>query len=636
MPIITLPDGSQRNCAQPLTVMELAQSIGPGLARATVAAELDGELVDACELLERDCTLRLITPRDPEGLEIIRHSCAHMLGQAVKQLYPQAQMVIGPVIEDGFYYDIDSPEPFGPDDLEALQQRMQNLIDAEYDVIKTMTQREKVMEIFRERGENYKMQLVAEMDESVRELGLYHHQEYVDMCRGPHVPNTRFLKVFQLTHLAGAYWRGDASKQMLQRVYGTAWETHKQLQEWSHRREEAQRRDHRRLGKRLDLFHFREESPGMVFWHPHGWTLFGLVEAHLRAAVAEDYQEVHTPQLLDRSLWELSGHWDKFGDMIFTTESEKREYAVKPMNCPGHVQIFKQRLRSYHELPLRLTEFGVVHRNEPSGTLHGLLRARRFTQDDGHIFCMPTQLGEELERFFDLVFKVYGDFGFDQVELALSTRPSQRVGSDEQWDQAERELEQALQRRGLEYKLQPGEGAFYGPKIEFTLGDSIGRSWQCGTAQVDFSMPERLGAHYIGDDSARHAPVLLHRAVLGSLERFIGILIEHHAGDLPLWLAPVQVAVLNITDRQAEYVQQLVAGLRAKGLRPVADLRNEKIGYKIREATLQRVPYMLIVGDREQNQDTVAVRTRAGEDLGAMALPAFVDHLPERYPPSEV
>ena len=623
MPLITLPDGSRREFEHAVTAMQVAQSIGPGLARGTLAACLNGELADACDPIAEDATLRIITSRDPEGAEIIRHSCAHLLGQAVKQLYPGAQLVIGPVIENGFYYDIACEESFRPEEMAAIETRMHELAAQDYDVIKRMTPRAEVLRIFRERGESYKVRLVEEMPPEVQELGLYYHQEYIDMCRGPHVPNTRFLQAFKLTRLSGAYWRGDSNNEMLQRIYGTAWPQRRQLQEYLRRMEEAEKRDHRRLGAQLDLFHFQEDAPGMVFWHARGWTLYRLVEEHIRTALAAAYQEVHTPQLLHRSLWERSGHWDKFGDVIFTTESEQRDYALKPMNCPAHVLLFNRELRSHRDLPLRFAEFGVVHRNEPSGTLHGLLRARRFTQDDAHIFCREEQLRAEVNRLVDLTFSIYADFGFRDITLALSTRPENRVGEEHLWDKAERALAQVLAERDLEYALQPGEGAFYGPKIEFTLHDSIGRQWQCGTIQIDFAMPERLGARYVAEDSSRHVPVMIHRAILGSLERFIGILIEHCAGALPAWLAPVQALVLSITERQADCAGQVCSELAALGVRAEADLRNEKIGLKIREHTMQKIPYMLIVGEREAGQGMVAVRTRAGKDLGAMTTAAF-------------
>lgn len=619
MPVITLPDGDERRFEGAVDGRRVAESIGAGLAKAALAVEVDGQLRDLVDPIEADAAVRVITPKDAEGLEIIRHSCAHLLGQAVKQLRPQAQMVIGPVIEDGFYYDIRTEPAFTPEDMAAIEARMRELLSPGYEVIKTMTPREEARRLFAERGEEYKVRLIDEMDESVAEMGLYRHQEYLDMCRGPHVPHTRFLKVFALTRLSGAYWRGDAANEMLQRVYGTAWAEPGQLKDWRRRLEEAEKRDHRRIGAKHDLFHFEEDSPGMVFWHPRGWTLYRLLEERVREhMVRAGYTEVHTPQMLPRSLWERTGHWDKFGRMIFATESEKREYAIKPMNCPAHVRIFNQRLRSHHELPLRMAEFGVVHRNEPSGTLHGLLRARRFTQDDGHVFCREDQVGDEVRLLFDQITALYAELGFDKVSLALSTRPDDRVGDDEQWDRAEAALEAALRERGCEYQLQEGEGAFYGPKIEFTLEDSIGRRWQCGTIQLDFSMPGRLGAEYVDSASARVTPVMIHRAMLGSLERFIGIMIEHHAGELPLWLAPVQLVVANITDRQAEYAETLRARLAAGGWRAEADLRNEKIGHKIRDHALAGVPLLAVVGDREMEAGTAALRRRDGADLGAM------------------
>ncbi|MCC5859764.1 MAG: threonine--tRNA ligase [Ectothiorhodospiraceae bacterium] len=629
MPIITLPDGSQREFDQPVTIMQVAESIGPGLAKATLAGRVDGELRDACDLIAQDAALQIITPRDPEGLDIIRHSCAHMLGQAVKQLYPEAQMAIGPVIENGFYYDIRYDPGFHPDDLERIEKRMGELIDQEYDVIKEITPREEVLRIFRERGETYKVRLVEDMPE-VESMGLYYHQEYVDMCKGPHVPNTRFCKAFKLTSLAGAYWRGDASNEMLQRIYGTAWPDRKQLKAYLKRLEEAQKRDHRRIAKVQHLFHVQEEAPGMVFWHDKGWRIYLELQNFIRGLLQErDYQEVHTPQLVDRTLWEKSGHWEKFGDDMFYTESEARTYAVKPMNCPCHVQIFNQGLRSYRDLPLRMAEFGSCHRNEPSGTLHGLMRVRHFVQDDAHIFCTEEQIQSEVSDFIDLLYHAYRELGFDEVIVALSTRPEQRVGSDAVWDKAEEALETALKNKELDYRLQPGEGAFYGPKIEFSLKDCLGRVWQCGTIQVDFALPGRLGASYVAEDGSRREPVMLHRAILGSFERFIGILIEEHAGALPTWLAPEQVVVLTITDRQAGFARELEQVLRQRGFRASADLRNEKIGFKIREHTLQKVPYMLVLGDRELESRSVAVRTRSGEDLGTMSVDGFLEFLAE-------
>jgi threonyl-tRNA synthetase len=570
-------------------------------------------------MVDSDAQVSIVTGRDPEGVEIIRHSTAHLLAQAVKDLFPSAQVTIGPVIENGFYYDFAFERPFTPEDLEAIERRMDELASADITVQRTEMPREEAEALFRELGEEYKAEIINDIPKHER-ISLYRQGDFIDLCRGPHVPSTGRLKAFKLTKVAGAYWRGDSRNEMLQRIYGTAWADKKQLKQYLHRLEEAAKRDHRRLGRQMDLFHFQEEAPGMVFWHERGWVLYRLVEQYMRHALSgSGYQEVNTPLVLDRSLWERSGHWDKFHDMIFATHSENREYAVKPMNCPGHIQIYNQGLKSYRDLPYRLAEFGVVHRNEPSGTLHGLMRARRFVQDDAHIFCTEDQLQGEVAALIELTFGVYSDFGFDDIKLALSTRPEQRVGEDALWDKAEHALELALNNKGLEYVLQPGEGAFYGPKIEFTLRDSIGREWQCGTIQVDFAMPGRLGAQYVAEDGTRRTPVMIHRAILGSLERFIGILIEHYAGNLPLWLAPVQAVLMNITDRQGEYARQVQKFLRKQGLRVETDLRNEKIGFKIREQTLRRVPYLLIVGDREVEAQTVAVRTRGGEDLGDMS-----------------
>ena len=623
MPVITLPDGSQRRFDNPVTVSEVAQSIGAGLAKATIAGKVDGRLVDACDLIEQDATLQIITAKDEEGVEIIRHSCAHLIGHAVKQLYPTAKMVIGPVIDDGFYYDISYERPFTPDDMAAIEKRMAELIATDYDVIKKVTPRDEVIKVFESRGEEYKLRLVEDMPDE-KTMGLYYHEEYVDMCRGPHVPNTRFLKAFKLTRISGAYWRGDAKNEQLQRIYGTAWADKKQLAAYIQRMEEAEKRDHRKIGKRLDLFHTQEEAPGMVFWHPNGWSIYQVLEQYMRKVqIDAGYKEIKTPQVVDRVLWERSGHWEHYGAAMFTTESESRDYAVKPMNCPCHIQ----GLKSYRELPLRLAEFGSCHRNEPSGSLHGLMRVRGFTQDDAHIFCTDEQVKKEAADFIALTLKVYRDFGFDDVELKLSTRPESRVGDDALWDQAEKGLEDALNEAGLEWELQPGEGAFYGPKIEFSLRDCIGRVWQCGTLQLDFMLPGRLGAQYVAEDGARKTPVMLHRAILGSFERFIGILIEHYAGDFPAWLAPTQAAVLNITDNQAEFCAEVEKTLTDSGYRAVADLRNEKIGFKIREHTLHKTPYLLVVGDREVESQTVAVRTREGKDLGSMSITEFTAFL---------
>ncbi len=626
MPEITLPDGSRRHYDQPVTVARIAADIGPGLAKAAIAGKVDGRLVDTSYVVDHDAQVAIVTPRDPEGLEVLRHSTAHLLAQAVKELYPDTQVTIGPVVEDGFYYDFARDKPFTPEDLERIEQRMKELAKADFKVERTVMPREEAARFFRDQGEEYKAEIIESIPEG-EEISLYKQGDFIDLCRGPHVPSTGRLGAFKLTKLAGAYWRGDPRNEMLQRVYGTAWPDKKQLKAYLKRLEEAEKRDHRRLGKQMDLFHFQEEAPGMVFWHERGWTLYRLIENYVREVIQAEYQEVQTPMILDRSLWEKSGHWDKFHDMIFSTEADHHVYAIKPMNCPAHVQIFNQGLRSYRDLPLRIAEFGIVHRNEPSGTLHGLMRARRFVQDDAHIFCTEAQMEEEIVRLIDLTFRVYADFGFDEVKVALSTRPEERVGEDALWDKAEAALEQALKARGLEYVVQPGEGAFYGPKIEFTLTDCIGRQWQCGTVQLDFSMPRRLEAQYVAEDGSRQTPVMIHRAILGSLERFIGVLIEHYAGVLPLWIAPVQAAVLTITDRQRDYAEQVRKALQGRGFRVVSDLRNEKIGYKIREHTLQRVPYLLIVGDREMQTQTVAVRTRAGKDLGDLTL----DELAQRF-----
>ena len=624
---ITLPDGSQREFSGPVTVAEVAQSIGPGLAKNTVAGKVDGKLVDACDTIDRNATLQIITPKDKEGVEIIRHSCAHLVGHAVKQLYPTAKMVIGPVIDEGFYYDIAYERPFTPEDMAAIEKRMKELIAQDYDVIKKMTPRAEVIEVFKSRGEEYKLRLVDDMPDETA-MGLYYHQEYVDMCRGPHVPNTRFLKAFKLTKLAGAYWRGDAKNEQLQRVYGTAWADKKELDAYITRMEEAEKRDHRKLGKELDLFHIDEHSPGTVFWHPKGWTLWQEVEQYMRRVYRDNgYQEVKGPQILDKSLWEKTGHWDKYRDNMFTTESEKRDYALKPMNCPGHILIFKQGVKSYRDLPLRYGEFGACHRNEPSGGLHGIMRVRAFTQDDGHVFCTEDQIQAEVTAFSTLLQKVYKDFGFTDIIYKVATRPEQRIGSDAIWDKAEHALVESLRASGCEFEVSPGDGAFYGPKIEYTLKDAIGRQWQCGTIQVDFSMAERLDAEYVGEDGARHRPVMLHRAIVGSMERFIGILIEQHAGAMPAWLAPEQVVVLNITDAQAEYAKTVAQTLQNKGFRAGFDLANDKITYKIRSHATRKLPYILVVGDKEKESGTVAVRARGNKDLGVMPLENFMQLL---------
>ncbi|MDQ8997123.1 threonine--tRNA ligase [Acinetobacter soli] len=625
MPIITLPNGDQKSFDQPVSVMQVAQSIGPGLAKNTIAGRVNDRLVDACDLITEDSTLQIITPKDPEGVEIIRHSCAHLVGHAVKQLFPDVQMVIGPVIEEGFYYDIFSPKPFTLDDMAAIEARMKQLIDQDYDVIKKMTPREEVIKEFSARGETYKLRLIDDMPDETA-MGLYFHQEYVDMCRGPHVPNTKFLKNFKLTKISGAYWRGDAKNEQLQRIYGTAWADKKELAAYVKRIEEAEKRDHRKIGKALNLFHMQEEAPGMVFWHANGWTIYQALEQYMRKVQQDNgYQEVRTPQIVDFTLWEKSGHAANYAENMFTTHSESRNYAVKPMNCPCHVQVFNQGLKSYRDLPVRLAEFGSCHRNEPSGSLHGIMRVRGFTQDDGHIFCTKEQIGKEVADFIQLTLDVYKDFGFEDVQMKLSTRPEKRVGDDALWDLAEKSLADALDAAGLEWELQPGEGAFYGPKIEFSLKDCLGRVWQCGTIQCDFNLPIRLDASFVTEDNERDQPVMLHRAILGSFERFIGILIEHYAGFMPPWLAPVQACVMNITDSQAQACESVVAKLKENGLRAISDLRNEKIGFKIRERTLERIPYLLVLGDREVEEGTVNVRTRSGKNLGTMSIDAFVD-----------
>lgn len=617
---ITLPDASTREYQRPLTVADIAADIGPGLAKATLGGDVNGTLVDASHQIKDDSTLRIITTKDPEGLEILRHSCAHLLAQAVKQLFPDAQVTIGPVIEDGFYYDFAYGPGFTEEDLDRIQEAMEALAKKGSPVERLTMDREEAVTYFRELKEDYKAKIIEEIPDD-EPLSLYRQGDFTDLCRGPHVPDISMLRAFKLTKLAGAYWRGDSNNEMLQRIYGTAWPDKKSLDEYLTRIAEAEKRDHRRIGKTLDLFHFQEEAPGMVFWHRDGWSLYTAVERYVRNLLAEyDYQEVHTPQMLDRSLWERSGHWDKFRDNMFTTHVDDRDYAIKPMNCPGHVQLFNQGLRSYRDLPIRIAEFGIVHRNEPSGTLHGLLRARRFTQDDAHVFCTEDQLQAEVSTLIELTYRMYKDFGFEDIEVALSTRPKQRVGEDALWDRAEDALARALEEKGIEYVVQPGEGAFYGPKHEFVLRDSIGRRWQCGTIQVDFSMPGRLDASYVTDDGSKQVPVMIHRAILGSLERFIGILIEDTEGKLPFWLAPIQAIILNITDRQQSFASETQKFLRKQGVRVETDLRNEKIGYKIRESTLRRIPFLLVVGDREVEEGSVAVRTRDGEDLGTVAI----------------
>jgi len=627
MPVITLPDGSQRQFEEPVSVMDVAADIGPGLAKATLAGEVDGKLVDASHVVANDASLRIITARDAEGLEIIRHSTAHLLAQAVKRLFPDAQVTIGPVIENGFYYDFAYDPGFTPEDIEKIDAEMRRIVEEGLEVQREEMERNPAVTFFREDGEEYKARIIEDIPEE-ETLSLYRQGDFIDLCRGPHVPNTAHLGHFRLTKLAGAYWRGDSRNEMLQRIYGTAWASKKDLKTYLHRLEEAEKRDHRRIGKQQDLFHFQEEAPGLVFWHPKGWTIYTEVRNYMRERLRRaGYGEVNTPQVVDISLWQKSGHADKYLSNMFVTESESREYAIKPMNCPCHVQIYNAGLHSYRDLPIRMAEFGSCHRNEASGALHGLMRVRGFTQDDAHIFCTPDQVQSEAQAFIDLLYSVYRDFGFDEVIVELSTRPENRIGDDALWEKAEAALERTLDEAGMDWILNPGDGAFYGPKIDFSLRDTIGRVWQCGTLQLDFMMPERLGATYIDEDSSKQTPVVLHRAILGSLERFIGILIENYGGKLPAWLAPVQAAVLNITDRQDDYCGKVAESLENQGFRVDLDLRNEKIGYKIRQHTLARVPYLLIVGDREVEEGTVAVRTREGEDLGSMSVEAFADRL---------
>ncbi|MFM5655549.1 threonine--tRNA ligase [Aeromonas veronii] len=625
MPIITLPDGSQRQFAHSVSVMDVAADIGPGLAKACIAGRVNGELVDACELIEADAALAIITAKDEEGLDILRHSCAHLLGHAIKQLWPQTKMAIGPVIDNGFYYDVDLDRTLTDEDLAALEERMLALVAKDYDVIKKKVSWQEARDVFEARGESYKVEILDQNIARDDQPGLYHHEEYIDMCRGPHVPNMRHCHHFKLLKMSGAYWRGDSNNKMLQRIYGTAWADKKQLKAYLQRLEEAAKRDHRKIGKQLDLYHMQEEAPGMVFWHNDGWTIFRELETFIRGKLKEyDYQEVKGPFMMDRVLWERSGHWEKYAQAMFTTQSENREYAIKPMNCPGHVQIFNQGLKSYRDLPLRMAEFGSCHRNEPSGSLHGLMRVRGFTQDDAHIFCTEEQIMEEVSGCIRMVYDVYGTFGFENIVVKLSTRPEQRIGSDEMWDRAEKALAEALELNGLQYDLQPGEGAFYGPKIEFTLHDCLDRAWQCGTVQLDFALPGRLGATYVGENNDRHVPVMIHRAILGSIERFIGILTEEYAGLFPTWLAPTQAVVMNITDNQADYAVKVAKALNDAGLRAKADLRNEKIGFKIREHTLKRVPFMLVCGDKEVEAGKIAVRTRKGADLGTYPVEEFI------------
>jgi len=623
MPIITLPDGSEKNYESSVTIEKIATDIGPGLAKAALAGRVNGNLLDTCIPITNDAKIEIVTSKDNEGLEIIRHSFAHLLGHAVKQLYPEAKMAIGPVIEDGFYYDISYRDTFTPVDLEKIEKRIKELINKDYDVDVEVVSPEKATQVFSERGETFKLDIIKNIpkDEIIK---LYKHEEYIDMCRGPHVPNTRHLRAFKLMKVSGAYWRGDSNNEMLQRIYGTAWKNSKELKEYINRIEEAEKRDHRKLGKKLSLFHFQEEAPGMIFWHPNGWTIYRVLQDFIRETISKyDYQELKSPQIVCRSLWEKSGHWDKFKEDMFTTTSENKEYAIKPMNCPCHVQVFNQGLKSYRDLPIRLSEFGSCHRNEPSGALHGLMRVRNFVQDDGHIFCTNEQIQEEVQSFIDLVFEVYKAFGFNSILIKLSTRPEKRVGSDEVWDKSEKALSDALDSKGLDWSLLPGEGAFYGPKIEFSLKDCLNRVWQCGTIQVDFSMPERLNSSYIDVDGKKQPPVMLHRAILGSFERFIGILIENYSGNLPIWLCPLQIVVMGITDRNNDACMDTKSKLINYGFRVSVDTRNEKVGFKIREHTMQRIPFLIIIGDKEEENNEISVRTREGKDLGKMTLDKF-------------
>jgi threonyl-tRNA synthetase len=627
MPVITLPDGSKREFANPVSVFDVAADIGAGLAKAALAGKVDGELVDTSYTINQDADLAIITARDEEGVDVIRHSCAHLMAMAVQELFPGAQVTIGPVIDNGFYYDFAYERPFTSEDLEKIEKKMNELSKQNLQVSRSLMSRDEAVKLFEKMGEDYKVQILSSIP-SDEDLSFYSQGDFIDLCRGPHVPSTGHIKAFKLMKVAGAYWRGDSNNEMLQRIYGTAWGDKKELKEYLHRLEEAEKRDHRKLGKQLNLFHLQEEAPGMVFWHPNGWTLYQQIEQYMRAKqIKHGYQEIKTPQVVERTLWEKSGHWDKFSEQMFTTHSENKDFAVKPMNCPCHIQVFNQGLRSYRDLPLRLAEFGSCHRNEPSGALHGIMRVRGFVQDDAHIFCAEDSIQPEVASFIDFLHEVYADFGFSDIIYKLSTRPEKRVGSDEVWDKAEKALADALNAANLDWEELPGEGAFYGPKIEFSLRDCIGRVWQCGTIQVDFSMPGRLEAQFVNEKGDRETPVMLHRAILGSFERFIGILIENYAGALPTWLAPTQAVVMNITDKQADYCQKVVETLQNSGFRAVSDLRNEKIGFKIRERTLQKVPFLLVVGDKEVENGHVAVRTRSGEDLGTMSVDAFTEFL---------
>jgi len=625
MPNVTLPDGTVKTFDQSLTVADVASSIGSGLAKAAIAGEIDGQLVDTSYMIESDASLAIITNKDDKALEVIRHSTAHLLAQATQQLYPKAQVTIGPVIDNGFFYDFAYKKGFSEDDLVKIEKNMNAIVKQNLPIQRLEMKREDAVELFKSMGEYYKAEIIESIPTN-EVLSLYKQGDFIDLCRGPHVPSTSKLKVFKLMKLAGAYWRGDSNNEMLQRVYGTAWENKKDLEDYLYRLEEAEKRDHRKIGKVQDLFHTQEEAPGMVFWHPKGWTLYQLIVKYMSQVYRDNgYLEVHTPEILDRTLWEKSGHWDKFGDSMFTTHSESRDYAIKPMNCPGHVQIYKHSLKSYRDLPLRLAEFGSCHRNEPSGTLHGIMRVRNFVQDDAHIFCTPEQIQSEVSAFIDLTFEVYKHFGFENIDIKLSTRPEIRVGSDEVWDKAEASLAETLDAKGINWELQEGEGAFYGPKVEFILKDCLDREWQCGTIQADFSMPERLGAQYIAEDGSKQTPIMLHGVKVGSIERFIGILIEHYEGAFPSWLAPIQAVILNITQKQEEFAKKVEKKLKKQGLRVISDLRNEKIGYKIREHSMQRYPYILVVGDREVENNQISVRQRGGQDLGSMSLEALIE-----------
>ena len=624
---IKFPDGNTKNFEKNISILEVAKSISNSLAKEAVAGRVNGQLKDLCVQIEQDCELEIIKKSDPDGIDIVRHSFAHLTGHAIKQMYPDAKMAIGPVIKNGFYYDIELSENLSDLSLKKIEKQIDKLIKQNYDVVREVVSPEKAIEVFQQRNENYKVEIVNEIPKD-EIIALYHHQEYIDMCRGPHVPNTKFLRHFKLTKISGAYWRGDSKNKMLQRIYGTAWDTKEDLANYLTKIEEAEKRDHRKLGKQLNLFHFQETAPGMVFWHPKGWTIYQLLQKFMREINSDSgYQEINTPQILDRTLWEKSGHWDKFGEMIFTTQSEKRDYAVKPMSCPGHLQVYNQGLKSYRDLPLKLCEFGLVHRNEPSGTLHGLMRARQFVQDDAHIFCTESQLHEEITKLIKLTFKVYEKLGFENIKVALSTRPEKKVGSDDIWNKSEKILEDALNENVSDFETLPGEGAFYGPKIEFTLTDSLERDWQCGTVQLDFSMPGLLEASFVDEDNVKKTPVMIHRAVLGSMERFIGILIEHYGGNLPFWLAPTQIMIASITEKHVESALKLVSDLQKSGFRCESDLRNEKIGYKIREHILSKIPYVVILGDKEVENNTISLRTYSGEEISGITTKELLEIL---------